>query len=185
MPVRRVPHLNWANLFTFIRVLLVPVFAWLLVFRDPSAPLVAAIVFAVAAATDGLDGFVARRLDLVSGFGQFLDPVADKLLVGTALVALAADSRISWLAVGLILGRELAVVGLRVALARRGRALPASGFAKVKTVSQMAAVMLATLRPVDDAWAEGVVGAAVVVTIVSGAQYFVDSVRGRAGETWR
>jgi CDP-diacylglycerol--glycerol-3-phosphate 3-phosphatidyltransferase len=168
-----------------LRVALVPVFAWLLVVREPPMPVLAAVVFAIAAATDGIDGFVARRLDLVSGFGQTLDPIADKLLVGTALVPLAIDDRIPWWAVGIILGREVVVVIMRFALGRTGRALPASSMAKSKTVVQMAAVMLATLRPPGDDWATVVIAGAVGFTIVSGLQYVVDALRGRAGEAWR
>lgn len=181
---RRVPHFNLANAFTMLRVALVPVFVWLLIIRDPSAPVLAAIVFALAAATDGLDGFVARRLDLVSGLGKTLDPIADKLLVGTALIPLAIDGRIPWWAVGIILGREVAVLALRIGLARTGRALPASPLAKAKTALEMAAVLLATLRPPGDDWALAVVGGAVALAIVSGMQYFADAARGRAGEAW-
>src|SRR5688500_16658303 len=115
--------MNLANAFTLLRVALVPVFAWLLLWRTPPVPWLASVVFAVAAATDSLDGYVARRLKQVSGFGEFLDPLADKLLVGTALIALALDGRIPWLAVALILGREVAVSAYRVALAGRGRSL--------------------------------------------------------------
>lgn len=182
---RSVPHLNWANAFTGLRVALVPVFAWLLVVREPSAPVLAAVVFAVAAATDGVDGFVARRLDLVSGFGQFLDPLADKLLIGTALVALAADARVPWWAVVVILGREFGVgVGLRVWMARAGRALPASGMAKTKTGAQMLAVVLLTLLPPQDVTALTVLWIAVLLTVGTGVQYVVESLRGRAGEEW-
>ena len=184
-PPRPVPRLNLANAFTFLRVALVPVFAWLLVIREPSAPILAALVFAAAAATDGLDGFVARRLDLVSGFGQTLDPIADKLLVGTALVPLAIDDRIPWWAVGIILGREVAVVVLRITLARGRRALPASRMAKTKTAAQMSAVVLATLREPGDEWALAVVAVAVALTVVSGMQYVADAARGRAGEEWQ
>lgn len=184
-PKRRVPHVNWANAFTGLRVALVPVFAWLLVVREPSAPVLAAVVFAVAAATDGVDGFVARRWDLVSGFGQFLDPLADKLLVGTALTALAADERVPWWAVIVILAREFGIgVGLRVWMARTGRALPASGLAKTKTAAQMAAVLLLTLLPPLDASALTLLWIAVVLTVISGVQYVGDALRGRAGSDW-
>lgn len=183
--ITHVPYLNWANAFTFLRVALVPVFAWLLLVRDPSEPTWAAVVFALAAATDGVDGYLARRWDLVSGFGQFLDPLADKLLVGTALVALSLDGRLPWWATVVILGREFAVTGLRVVLARASRALPASGAAKLKTASQIAAVFLLTLRPAGDPWAMGVLWAAVALTVVSGVHYAYSALRGRAGEAWR
>lgn len=183
---RPVPRLNWANLFTFLRVALVPLFAWLLVVREPAAPTVAAIVFAAAAATDGLDGFVARRLDLVSGFGQTLDPIADKLLVGTALVALAIDERIPWWAVTLILAREFFVgVVMRLYFARTRRALPASRMAKFKTGSQILAVLLLTILAPGSEWALTVLYAAVGLTALSGFLYVSDATRGRAGVDWQ
>ena len=183
---RRVPHLNWANAFTFLRVLLVPVFAWLLLAREPSQPIWAAVVFACAAATDGFDGYVARRWDLVSGFGQFLDPLADKLLVGTALIALALDGRLPWWAVGVILFREFAVgVGLRIWLARRGRALPASRAAKIKTGLQILAVLLLTMLSPGHPFALAVLYAAVALTAISALSYMSDLSRGRGAVEWR
>jgi CDP-diacylglycerol--glycerol-3-phosphate 3-phosphatidyltransferase len=181
-----VPTLNWANAFTFLRVALVPVFAWLLVIREPSAPGLAALVFAAAAATDSLDGWVARRLKLVSGLGQFLDPLADKLLVGTALIALAADDRLPWWVVAVILVREVAVgIVLRLWLARTSRALPASRLGKLKTGTQIVAVLLLTVLDPGNAIALGVLYFAVVLTVASGALYFFDVVRGRRGVAWR
>jgi CDP-diacylglycerol--glycerol-3-phosphate 3-phosphatidyltransferase len=181
-----VPALNWANAFTFLRVALVPPFAWLLLVRDPSEPAWAAAVFAFAAATDGFDGYVARRWDLVSGFGQFLDPLADKLLVGTALIALALDGRLPWWAVGVILFREFAVgVGLRIWLARRGRALPASRTAKIKTGVQIVAVLLLTMLSPGHALALAVLYAAVALTAISALSYLSDLTRGRGAVEWR
>jgi CDP-diacylglycerol--glycerol-3-phosphate 3-phosphatidyltransferase len=169
-----------------LRVALVPVFAWLLVIREPAAPGLAAVVFAIAAATDSLDGWVARRLRLVSGLGQTLDPIADKLLVGTALVALAADDRLAWWAVAVIIGRELVVgVVLRIWLARRGRALPASRMGKAKTITQVPAVLLLTVLDAGNPFALGVLYVALALTVVSGYMYLRDAFRGRAGEPWR
>jgi CDP-diacylglycerol---glycerol-3-phosphate 3-phosphatidyltransferase len=169
-----------------LRVALVPVFAWLLVFRDPPLPGLAAVVFAFAAATDAVDGWLARRLQLVSGLGQFLDPLADKLLVGTALVPLAADARLPWWAVAVILAREFLVgVAFRVWLASRGRALPASRIGKVKTLTQIAAVLLLTALDPGHALALSVLYVAVALTVVSGIFYVVESLRGGATEEWR
>lgn len=161
-------------------------FAWLLVFREPPLPVLAAFVFAFAAATDAVDGWLARRLQLVSGLGQFLDPLADKLLVGTALVPLAADGRLPWWAVVVILTREFLVgVVFRVWLALSGRALPASRIGKVKTITQIVAVLLLTSLDPGSAVALAVLYAAVVLTVVSGIFYVVDSMRGHATEPWR
>ncbi|MEX2393752.1 MAG: CDP-diacylglycerol--glycerol-3-phosphate 3-phosphatidyltransferase [Actinomycetota bacterium] len=182
---RRVHPVNIANAFTMLRVGLVPVFAWLLVFRDPSAPVLASLVFAFAAATDAVDGWLARRLQLVSGFGAFLDPLADKLLVGTALVPLAADGRIPWWAVGVILAREFLVgVVLRVELMRRGRALPASRLGKVKTLVQIGAVFVLTALDKGHPAALATLYVAVALTVVSGYLYFRDVMRGRAHVPW-
>jgi CDP-diacylglycerol--glycerol-3-phosphate 3-phosphatidyltransferase len=181
---RRVPYLNVANGFTFLRVALVPVFAWLLLVRRPPATVLAAVVFAVAAASDGVDGWVARRFQLVSGFGVFLDQLADKLLIGTALVALALASRIPAWAVAAILTREFAIVGLRVAFARTNRAMPASRAGKTKTGAQIVAVLLLTLRPAHDGLALAFLYLAVVLTVASGVDYFIDAMRGRAAEDW-
>jgi CDP-diacylglycerol---glycerol-3-phosphate 3-phosphatidyltransferase len=169
-----------------LRVALVPVFAWLLVFRDPPAPVLASIVFAFAAATDAVDGWLARRLQLVSGFGQFLDPLADKLLVGTALVPLAVDDRLPWWAVVVILVREFLIgIVLRGILARRARSLPASGIGKVKTIVQIGTIFLLTVLDRGNGWSRAAVYVTVVITVVSGVLYMVDTMRGRAGEPWR
>jgi CDP-diacylglycerol--glycerol-3-phosphate 3-phosphatidyltransferase len=181
---RRVPYLNAANGFTFLRVALVPVFAWLLLVRRPPETFVAAVVFAVAAGTDGVDGWVARRFRLVSGFGIFMDQLADKLLIGTALVALGFAHRIPWWAVGVILAREFAIVWLRVGFARTHRAMPASRGGKLKTGAQILAVLLLTLRPAHDTVAAAFLYVAVVLTVASAVEYFVAAVRGRAAEDW-
>jgi CDP-diacylglycerol---glycerol-3-phosphate 3-phosphatidyltransferase len=183
---KRVHPVNIANAFTMLRVALVPVFAWLLVFREPPAPVLASIVFAFAAATDAVDGWLARRLQLVSGFGQFLDPLADKILVGTALVPLAADGRLPWWAVVVILTREFLVgIVLRAVLARRATSLPASRLGKLKTIVQIAAVFLLTALDKGDPWALATLYTAVVLTVISGWVYFAEAARGRAGVPWR
>ena len=183
---KRVSALNIANAFTMLRVALVPVFAWLLVFREPSAPVLASIVFAFAAATDAVDGWLARRLQLVSGFGQFLDPLADKILVGTALVPLAADGRIPWWAVGVVLAREFLVgIVLRIFLARRSRALPASRLGKIKTITQIGAIFALTALDRGNVWALGTLYVALMLTVVSGYLYFAGVLRGKSTVQWR
>lgn len=182
---RPVSPVNVANAFTMLRVALVPVFAWLLVFRDPPLPVVASFVFAFAAATDAVDGWVARRLQLVSGFGQFLDPLADKLLVGTALVPLTLDDRIPWWAVIVILVREFFIgIALRGVLARRGRSLPASRMGKVKTIVQIGTIFLLTILDRGNDWALAAVYLTVAITVVSGVLYCWDVLRGRSHVPW-
>ena len=168
-----------------LRVALVPVFAWLLVFRDPPLPVVASIVFAFAAATDAVDGWLARRLQLVSGLGQFLDPLADKLLVGTALVPLAVDRRLAWWAVIVILVREFLIgIVLRGILARRARSLPASRIGKVKTIVQIGTIFLLTVLDRGNDWALAAVYVTVAITVLSGALYCYDVLRGRSHVPW-
>ena len=182
---RPVHPVNAANAFTMLRVALVPPFAWLLVFRDPPLPVVASFVFAFAAATDAVDGWVARRLQLVSGFGQFLDPLADKLLVGTALIPLALDDRLPWWAVIVILVREFAIgIGLRAVLARRGRSMPASRLGKIKTIVQTGSVFLLTVLDRGNDWALAALYVAVALTVISGLLYCWDVLRGRSHIPW-
>lgn len=180
----RVSNLNWANLVTVVRIATVPVFVWLLLLRDPPARVAAAALFGVAAVTDSLDGYLARRFSLQTSLGAFLDPLADKLLVGAALIVLAVDGRVPWWAAGVIIGREIAVSALRVTLARSRRSLPASRMGKAKTWSQIVAVVVLTVLPLTHPVAVAVLGWAVAITLVSGYRYFADAVGGRAGVPW-
>ena len=126
-----------------LRVALVPVFAWLLVFRDPPAPVLASIVFAFAAATDAVDGWLARRLQLVSGLGQFLDPLADKLLVVAVMIMLVAaplqPRAPGWMATVIVL-REIAVTGLRGIASQSGVVVAAQELGKYKMIFQIFAL---------------------------------------------
>ena len=147
--------MNIPNSLTVIRILLIPVFV--LVFYLPFnwTHLAAAALFALGAITDWLDGYLARKLDQTSVFGAFLDPVADKLLVATALVLLVqADPRI-WLAItaAVIIGREIAVSALREFMAEMGQRsqVKVATVGKVKTVAQMSAIVLMIYRiPIRD-----------------------------------
>ncbi len=176
---------NIANIVTMIRIAMVPFFAWALLVEggdDTTWRLVATAIFVVAAVSDKVDGYLARSRGLITDLGKLLDPIADKLLVGTALVALAADERLPWWAVGVILGREFVVgVVLRIWLARRGRAMPASRLGKLKTVTQIVAVLLLTMLDAGSAVALAGLYVAVALTVVSGALYLLD----RSGEPWR
>jgi CDP-diacylglycerol--glycerol-3-phosphate 3-phosphatidyltransferase len=178
----RARNLNAANGFTVARAALAPVFVWLLLSDALSA---AAVVYAVAAVTDSLDGAVARRFAQVTSLGEFLDPTVDKVLVGLALAALAFRGRVPWIVVAVILVREVAVEALRVWLARRSRSLPAAPLGKAKKVSQDFAVLVLTLAPRSSSAGAALVAVALALTLASGAQYFVRAVRGRAGVPWR
>ena len=140
---RDVPLLNLPNVLTMGRLLVVPFFALLLLVDGTSAGarLLAAGLFALACLTDVVDGHLARRRDQVTDFGVMADPIADKALVGTALVGLSLLGALPWWATAVVLGRELAVTAMRSALARHGM-IPASRGGKLKALSQNVAVTL-------------------------------------------
>ena len=162
--------LNVPNVLTVARICLAPVLAVLLLERDQAAA--AAIVFAVAMATDALDGYLARSRSLITNFGKLMDPIADKLLVGTAFICLAAADRIEPWVVGVILFREAAVTGLRMAARRDGTIIAASSLGKAKTMIQTVAVLVLVLvADPFDAWVQGLVSVTLAITIASGVAY--------------
>jgi CDP-diacylglycerol--glycerol-3-phosphate 3-phosphatidyltransferase len=129
--------------------------------------------FTVAAASDGLDGYLARRHRMTTTTGAWLDPLSDKLLVGAPAIALSVLDLFPWWATVLIVGRELLVTALRWRLDRRGVSMPASDVAKAKTVVQLVALG-AAMAPLPDAFDPvtlGVIVAAVALTVYSGAEY--------------
>jgi CDP-diacylglycerol--glycerol-3-phosphate 3-phosphatidyltransferase len=159
---------------TSLRVVAAPLVMALLLIGG-GAYTAAAVLFAVAAATDFLDGYLARRWRVTSTLGSFLDTTADKLLVSGVLVALVAVDRASPWIVALIIGREIVILGLRGVVAAEGVIIRPSLLGKLKTSVQFAAVLLTILRPGDhvgglylDEWA---MLAAVAVTVLSGAEY--------------
>lgn len=172
--------LNLPNALTLVRVLLVPVLVAALTVEGGDA--LAATVFALASATDALDGWLARRRESVTTFGKVMDPVADKLLVAAALIALVSLDRVAaWVALVIIV-REFAVTGLRVAAGQQGVVMPASSWGKAKTMVQVAAIFVLIVAPDSGAaWVQALVYATVAVTLVSGIDYFV-SFRRRIGE---
>ncbi len=166
---------NIANLLTMLRLLLVPGFVALMLADggyDPAWRSFAWAAFAVAMITDLFDGHLARTYDLVTDFGKIADPIADKAIMGAALICLSALGDLPWWVTGVILGRELGITLLRFLVIRYG-VIPASRGGKVKTLTQGVAVgmyvlaltgWLATLR----FW---VMAAAVVLTVVTGLDY--------------
>jgi CDP-diacylglycerol--glycerol-3-phosphate 3-phosphatidyltransferase len=172
---------NPANLLTVVRIVLVPVFLVLVIVSDMTANgwrIVACLTFCVASATDFVDGWIARRFQLVTSFGKVADPIADKALTGTALVLLSAYGLLPWWVTLLILLREWGVTALRFWVIRFG-IIPASRGGKVKTALQTAAIAW-YLWPVPDPYdVVGVwlMGAALVVTVVTGADYVLQALR--------
>jgi len=169
-----VPVLNLPNVLTLGRLLVVPFFAGLLVLDGTSdgARVLAATLFVLACLTDVVDGHLARSRGQVTDFGVMADPIADKALVGTALVGLSLLGALPWWATLVILGREVAVTAMRSALARYGM-IPASRGGKLKCLSQNIAVTL-YLLPLSGALATlrlPVLLVAVVATVLTGLDY--------------
>jgi CDP-diacylglycerol---glycerol-3-phosphate 3-phosphatidyltransferase len=167
------PHwFNVPNLLTFLRALLVPVILWLLTLDSTAAQWWAFGIFVFAAATDSIDGWVARRWHGVTRWGQLADPIADKLLIVGSLVSLALVGELPWWAVVVIVAREVAVTALRVRLVSRlDLVMPASNWGKGKTVTQILAVG-AYLLPLElGILPELLLGLAVVLTVWSGIEY--------------
>jgi CDP-diacylglycerol--glycerol-3-phosphate 3-phosphatidyltransferase len=165
-------ELNLPNVLTVLRILLVPVLVAALLSEGPQGDLLAAIVFAVASFTDAIDGWIARRRRSESTFGKLMDPLADKLLVTSALVSLVSLDRLAaWVAM-VIIARELAVTGLRQLAIEQGHVLAASLWGKLKTVAQIVMVMCLIAEDGSPAWVDAVVYVTVVVTVLSGADYF-------------
>ena len=180
-----VPTLNAANVLTVLRLVLVPVFVGALFAADvadaDSWRYIATAVFVVAALTDRVDGWVARRYGLVTDFGKVADPIADKALIGAALVELSVLGELPWWVTAVILGRELAVTVLRFWVIRHG-VIPASKGGKAKTLTQVVAIGVVLLPlPAQAAPVEWVLlGVALVLTVATGVDYLVRALRLRA-----
>ncbi len=164
--------LNVPNVLTVLRIVAVPVVVVALLEGTSQGDVIAAAVFAVAALTDGLDGYIARRRKEITTFGKLMDPLADKLLITAALVSLVSLDRIrAWVAM-VIIAREFAVTGLRSLAAERGVVIAASWLGKIKTALQVVAVFaLIAVKPTP-LWVDLTLYAAVAATIISGADYF-------------
>ena len=176
-PVQEVGLWNIANELTMLRLALVPVFAAVLFHGDGHQVgwrWGAWVVFAVASATDLLDGDLARRRGLVTTFGKIADPIADKALMGMALIGLSALRDLPWWVTEVVLAREIGVTLLRFWVIRHG-VIPASRGGKLKTLLQGIAIGLYVM-PLSGWWRGAsavVLGAAVIVTVVTGVDYVV------------
>ncbi len=180
------PIWNIPNILTLLRIALIPVIAGLLLSPSKEAGFWAATVFALASITDWLDGYLARRMQTVTTFGKFLDPIADKLIVMAALVMVIPYGRVPAWMVLVILGREIIITGLRGIASTEGIVIPASNLGKFKTIFQLVAI-LGLLLHYDYHWFFGIdhpylyvnmhhfgmffLWIAVVITIWSGVDY--------------
>lgn len=180
---------NLANQLTVLRLLLVPVLAWLLYEIGGASDelpwsIAAFLVFIGASATDSVDGEIARRRGLITNFGIVADPIADKALTGTALIGLSLLGDLPWWVTIAFLVREIGVTLLRFWVIRHG-VIPASRGGKLKTVLQVIAIGL-YLLPLTGPLATGrawVMGAALIVTLVTGVDYVARAVRLRRTAT--
>lgn len=181
--------MNLANRITLVRIFLVPVVMFFLLVKYPFGyftigsismtynELIAALVFILAASTDGLDGYIARKHKIVTNLGKFLDPLADKLLISAALISLVEMQRLeAWIAI-VIISREFAVTGLRLVAAAEGQVIAASALGKVKTWVQIVAIVALMIRnfPFEHIglpFATIAMWAMVIITIYSGYDYF-------------
>jgi CDP-diacylglycerol--glycerol-3-phosphate 3-phosphatidyltransferase len=177
---------NVANIITVVRILLAPVFIWLLLADDHeygALRYLAAGLFILAIVTDSVDGLLARRQNLVTDFGKILDPIADKVLIGGALISLSMLGELYWWVTILVLLRELGITAYRFAVLRH-RVVPASRGGKIKTIIQAVAIsfFLVPLWEVFGDWVRlanyGLMTVAVVATVVTGIDYLYRARRG-------
>jgi CDP-diacylglycerol--glycerol-3-phosphate 3-phosphatidyltransferase len=172
--------INGPNKLTLFRIATVPIIVILLLFPTKICTFIAALLFSAAAITDYLDGFYARKRGLVSTLGKVMDPIADKLLVSSAFIMLTSLGWIPAWIVCIIIGRELAVTGLRNIIAEKGQDISASNLGKYKTGFQIAAIIPLMIHYPFWGLNVQVIGrlflwGALVFTIWSGADYFIKS----------
>lgn len=179
--------MNLPNKLTVLRVCLVPVFVVFMLWDGlgSSAKYVAAAIFIIASATDWLDGYLARKHNLVTDFGKFMDPIADKLLVCSALICLVENGALAAWMVIVIIGREFIISGFRLVASDKGVVIAASYWGKFKTVSQMLMVILLILD-LGGIWntiANVLIWIAIILTVVSLVDYLLKNRSVLAGET--
>ncbi|HOQ00716.1 MAG TPA: CDP-diacylglycerol--glycerol-3-phosphate 3-phosphatidyltransferase [Acetivibrio clariflavus] len=199
--------MNLPNKLTILRIVLIPIFMLIIVpipqwlidlgflsfirpqlisvnyFINNYGNYVAALIFIIASSTDALDGYIARKTKQVTNFGKFLDPIADKLLVTAALIALVERGALStWVAV-IIIGREFMITGLRLVAASEGIVIAASNWGKVKTITQMIAIITMLFKNYPIRWLcdfpfdRVIMFLAVIATIYSAYDYIVKNAK--------
>ncbi|WP_082716874.1 CDP-diacylglycerol--glycerol-3-phosphate 3-phosphatidyltransferase [Microterricola viridarii] len=186
VPPARPSNWNAPNVITGVRILLAPLFFWMLLAdggADGALRWWAAVLFIVAIGTDGIDGAIARRNNLVTDLGKILDPIADKLLTSGALVCLSILGELPWWVTAIIVVREVGITVWRFVELGRGNVVPASKGGKLKTLVQSVAISLAllpfwTLFGDWVFWVNGIaMTAAVLITVATGVQYLVDAAK--------
>ena len=164
--------MNTANKLTLLRVAMIPLFLGILYWGFPGSDYAALTVFILASLTDFADGYIARHCDQITDFGKFMDPLADKVLVVTAMLWFVQCGRLPAWAVAIVIFREFAVSGMRLIAAERGRVIAAGWSGKVKTASTMVGLCLMFL-PLPGWVTTACVTVIVVTTLYSGIEYFV------------
>lgn len=167
--------MNTANKLTIFRVILVPFFVFFMLTDFFSASrLVAFIIFCIATATDKLDGTIAKKYNMVTNFGKFMDPIADKLLVCSALICLTGTGEIPVWATIIIISREFAVSGIRLVASDNGVTIAASWWGKAKTISQMAMIIVILANLSFLAVAQNLlIYISVILTVISAVDYII------------
>jgi len=184
-------NLNLPNSITLLRILLIPVFVWLFSESSPDRALTAGLVFAGAAFTDFLDGYLARKSGQITNLGKLLDPVADKLLVASGLILLVQFQRVAvWMAIVMI-ARELVVTGARAVAAKEGLVVPADSLGKLKVVGQIGGILCLILQGV---WIQletvlsyagtGLLYVALVFSLISGWRYLIHIFKKISPQYW-
>ncbi|MFI3312617.1 MAG: CDP-diacylglycerol--glycerol-3-phosphate 3-phosphatidyltransferase [Eubacteriales bacterium] len=161
-----------ASKLSMLRIVLIPFFMWALLAENHIAALV---IFIVASITDFVDGYIARHYNQVSDFGKFIDPLADKLLVVSAMLIFLEWGRMPSWAVMLILAREFAVTGLRLVAVQGGKVIAAGWSGKIKTAATMVGLCVMMLFPNSEILDSVVTAIIVVTTVSSGIEYFVQN----------
>jgi CDP-diacylglycerol--glycerol-3-phosphate 3-phosphatidyltransferase len=187
----RETYVNLPNAITLLRILLIPVFVWLFSESNPDRALAAALVFASAAFTDFLDGYLARRRGQITNVGKLLDPVADKLLVASGLILLVQFQRVAvWLAIVMI-AREMIVTGARAVAAKEGFIVPADSLGKYKVVGQIGGLLFLLLQGVwistEDLFfyvGTGLLYIALVLSLISGSRYLIHIFKKISPQYW-
>ncbi|SES68891.1 CDP-diacylglycerol--glycerol-3-phosphate 3-phosphatidyltransferase [Natronincola peptidivorans] len=168
--------MNLANKLTCLRIILIPVFMMFLLNRIPYGVEIAAVIFIIAAITDALDGYVARKKNQITTLGKFMDPLADKLLVSAALISLVQMGKLSALVVVIIIAREFTISILRAVAAAEGVVIAASWWGKLKTITQIVAIIAILVdnfpfKYINFPFDTIMVWVAVIFTIISGVDY--------------
>lgn len=164
--------MNTANKLTLLRVIMIPIFLLALYLDFPFHMIVALILFILASVTDFIDGYIARHFDQITDFGKFMDPLADKLLVTSAMLWFVEVGQMPAWALLIVIAREFAVSGLRMVAAPKGIVIAAAWSGKIKTASTMVCVCL-MLLPIPEILNTICVAVILVTTVWSGVEYFV------------